>query len=448
MFSSLSDNLNKIFDKLRGRGFLTEDDVNTAMREIRIALLEADVALPVVKEFIEKVKVKAIGSEVLKSITPSQLIVKIVSDELNKISSQTTKKNIFSSTKPPAIIMLVGLQGSGKTTTAAKLALMLRQKQKKEVLLASLDVYRPAAQEQLEILGKQIAINTLPIVAKEDPVTITKRALKEAELGAVDVLILDTAGRLHTDDDLIKELQNIKEASNPIEVILVADSLTGQDAVNISKYFHEKIGLTGVILTRVDGDARGGAALSIKHITGCPIKFIGVGEKPAEFEVFHPERIASRILGMGDVVSLVEKASEAISKADVEKITNKMQRGKFDFEDLLDQLRNLKKMGGVGKLMNLIPGVSKIKNQLSTAGFDEKMISRQEAIILSMTLKERRNPNLLNASRKKRIANGSGSKVEDINRLLKQYLTMCKMMKKFGKMSPDDLKKMERMLNV
>jgi signal recognition particle subunit SRP54 len=448
MFASLSDNLAKIFDKLKGKGFLTEDDVNTAMREIRIALLEADVALPVVKEFIEIVRAKAIGVEVLKSITPSQLIVKIVNDELKNALGGEEVPTLNTSTKPPAVIMLVGLQGSGKTTTAAKIALWLRQKSKKQVLMASLDVYRPAAQEQLEILGKQISIATLPIVPKQDPVEITKRAIKEAELSGVDVLILDTAGRLHTDDELIKELQDIKRVANPIETILVADSLTGQDAVNISKYFNEKIELTGVILTRVDGDARGGAALSIKQVTGCPIKFIGIGEKPSDFEAFYPERIASRILGMGDVVSLVEKASEAISKEDAEKLANKIQKGKFDFEDLLDQLRNLKKMGGVGKLVSLIPGISKIKNQLSAAGFDEKMLKKQEAIILSMTIKERRNPELLNASRKKRIASGSGNKVEDVNRLLKQYLTMSKMMKKFGKMSPDDLKKMERMLNV
>lgn len=447
MFSNLGSNLTKIFDKLRGKGVLTEDDINSAMREIRISLLEADVSLEVIKDFINIIKEKALGAEVIKSISPGQLVVKIVHDELVALlSSESQEVNL--STQPPAVIMMVGLQGSGKTTSTAKLALHLKNKLKKKVLMASLDTYRPAAQHQLEVLGKQVECDTTPIVDKELPLQIAKRALADAKLGQYDVLLLDTAGRLHTDEDLITELQEVKKLTSPIETILVGDSLTGQDAVNIAREFNEKVGLTGIILTRVDGDARGGAALSMRRATNCPIKFLGVGEKPTDFEQFHAERVASRILDMGDVVSLVEKAQEAIDEKEAAKMATRLKHGVFDMNDMLSQFRNLKKMGGMGKLVNLIPGISKMKDQLEGAGFNENIISKQEAIILSMTKNERKNPLLINASRKKRIALGSGTKVEEVNKLLKQHLTMTKMLKKFGGMSPADLKKMERMIGA
>lgn len=447
IFSSLSDNLTKIFDKLRGRGFLSEDDVNQAMREIRIALLEADVALPVVKDFVNQVKEKAIGAEVIKSISPGQLVVKIVSDELTAIlSSDSQELNL--TVQPPAVIMMVGLQGSGKTTTTGKLAFKLTNKQKKKVLVASLDTYRPAAQQQLAALAKQISIDCVDIVADQKPLEIAKRALAQAQSQSYDVLLLDTAGRLHTDDELINELINIKKLTNPIEVMLVADSLTGQDAVNIGKEFNDKVGLTGVTLTRVDGDARGGAALSMRQITGCPIKFIGVGEKPADLEEFYPDRIAARMLDMGDVISLVEKASELVDKQEAERMSKKLQKGKFDMDDLLSQLRSIKKMGGIGKIAGMIPGFGKIKNLMNNMPIDDKVIPHQEAIILSMTKKERRNPAIINASRKKRIATGAGRNVQEVNRLLKQYITMLKMLKRVGNMSPDRMKQFENMLNV
>lgn len=447
IFSSLSDNLTKIFDKLRGRGFLSEDDVNQAMREIRIALLEADVALPVVKDFVNQVKEKAIGAEVIKSISPGQLVVKIVSDELTAIlSSDSQELNL--TVQPPAVIMMVGLQGSGKTTTTGKLAFKLTNKQKKKVLVASLDTYRPAAQQQLAALAKQISIDCVDIVAGQNPLEIAKRALAQAQSQSYDVLLLDTAGRLHTDDELINELINIKKLTNPIEVMLVADSLTGQDAVNIGKEFNDKVGLTGVTLTRVDGDARGGAALSMRQVTGCPIKFIGVGEKPADLEEFYPDRIAARMLDMGDVISLVEKASELVDKQEAERMSKKLQKGKFDMDDLLSQLRSIKKMGGIGKIAGMIPGFGKIKNLMNNMPIDDKVIPHQEAIILSMTKKERRNPAIINASRKKRIATGAGRNVQEVNRLLKQYITMLKMLKRVGNMSPDRMKQFENMLNV
>ena len=447
MFSNLSDSLSKVFDKLRGKGAITEDDLNLAAREIRVALLEADVTLSVAKDFINSVKEKALGAEITKSITPSQQIIKIVSDELESVlGSETQELNL--KTTPPAVIMMVGLQGSGKTTSSAKLALRLNSTKKKKVLLCSLDTYRPAAQDQLSALGRELNIEVVPIIKEEKPLQITKRALSQAEKGSFDVLILDTAGRLHTDDDLIKELQEIKKLSTPIETLLVADSLTGQDAVNIGKEFNEKVGVTGVILTRIDGDARGGAALSMRLTTGCPIKFVGIGEKPKDFEEFHPKRIASRILGMGDVVSLVEKASEVINEKEAEKLAAKLQKGTFDLSDLRSQLKNIGKMGGIGKLMGFIPGFGKIKDQINNAGFGERKIVQQIAIIDSMTAKERRNPAIINANRKKRIASGSGTKVEDINRLLKQFLEMSKMMKRFGKMSPQEMERMQRMLNV
>lgn len=447
MFSKLGNSLGKIFDKLRGKGRISEEDLNLAMREIRLALLEADVSLQVAKDFIKIVQEKAVGVELIKSITPGQQIVKIVHDELVMLlGSEAQELNL--TTEPPAVIMMVGLQGSGKTTSSAKLALRLRNKLKKKSLLASLDIYRPAAQEQLQVLATQLGIDALPINAGEKPVEITKRALKEAKLGGYDILILDTAGRLHTDQQLIDELKQVKQLSNPIETLLVADSLTGQDAVNIAKEFNEKVGITGIILTRIDGDARGGAALSMRQVTAQPIKFIGVGEKPSDFEEFHPERIASRILDMGDVVSLVEKAAEAISEEEAQAMTKRLQKGQFDLNDLLSQLRNLKKMGGMGKMLNFIPGISKFKAEIDKANINENTFAHQEAIILSMTKKERRNPDLLNASRRKRIASGSGTSVQEVNKLIKQFLTMHKMMRKMGGLSPDKIEQMGKMLNV
>ncbi|MBA8666913.1 signal recognition particle protein [Holosporaceae bacterium 'Namur'] len=447
MFSSLSNNLTKVFDKLKRKGLLNESDVSEAMREIRIALLEADVALPAVKEFIDKVKAKAIGSEIVKSVSPAQMVIKIVNDELTEILGSDYQALNLAST-PPAVIMLVGLQGSGKTTSAAKLALLLRKKHKKKVLLASLDVYRPAAQAQLEVLGKQIDITTLPIVANEMPEKISKRALEEAKTNGFDILILDTAGRLHTDPELMEELNKVKELTSPVETILVVDSLTGQDAVNIGKEFNTKIGITGVILTRVDGDARGGAALSMRCITKQPIKFIGVGEKLSDLEEFHPQRAASKILGMGDIVSLVEKAAEMVSEEEAKTLAKRVQKGQFDLNDMLSQFKNLKKMGGIGSMLSMIPGLGKLKNQIGSMAIDDKMFTKQEAIINSMSKAERSDPKIINASRKIRIASGSGTKVQDINRLLKQHLEMSNMVKKVGKMDHKQLAKLGKMMNV
>jgi len=441
MFDSLSQSLGAIFDKLKGKGFLSEDDVNAAMREVRIALLEADVALPVVKDFINIVKERAVGQEVVKSVSPAQMVIKIVQDELEKVlGSESQEINL--NVNPPAVVMMVGLQGSGKTTSTAKIALNLKNKQKKKVLMASLDVYRPAAQEQLETLGKQVQIDTLPIVAGEKPEKITKRALEEAKLSGYDVLFLDTAGRLHIDDELMDELSKVKKLANPSEIMLVADSLTGQDAVNVATSFNEKLSITGIMLTRVDGDARGGAALSMKSVANCPIKFLGVGEKLSELEEFHPSRVAQRILGMGDIVSLVEKAEEEVDKEEAAKMAKKMRKGDFDFNDLSAQLKNIKKMGGMGGIMNLLPGMGKIKKQVEEAGFDESILTRQQAIISSMTEKERRFPKLLNASRKKRIAAGSGTTVQELNQLVKQFKQMHAMMKKMGKMDKKSLMRM------
>lgn len=441
MFDNLSSNFSKIFDKLRGRGFLTEADVDAAMREIRIALLEADVALPVAKEFIQAVKEKAIGQEVLKSISPGQMVVKLVYDHLKTLlGSEQSAINL--ATTPPAVIMMVGLQGSGKTTSTGKIALWLKNKQNKKVLLASLDTRRPAAQEQLATLGKQVGVVTLPIIVGEDPIKITRRALEMGRLEGYDVVMLDTAGRLHIDSELMQELQEVKAISQPIETMLVADSLTGQDAVNVAREFNGQVGVTGIVLTRIDGDGRGGAALSMRQVTGCPIKFLGVGEKPSDMEVFHPERIASRILGMGDVVSLVEKAAETIDQQEAIDLAKKVKKGKFDLEDLASQIKNLKKMGGIGSLMGMLPGIGKIKQQLADAPIDESMLGRQLAIISSMTLKERRNADLISGSRKRRIAAGSGVTVQDVNRLLKQYKDMATMMKKFSRMDKKSLMRM------
>lgn len=433
MFESLSDNLSKVFSKLKSKGVLSESDVSVAMREVRIALLEADVSLPVAKDFIAKVKEKAVGQEVIKSVSPGQMVIKIVQDELEAmLGSDESEINL--NTTPPAVIMMVGLQGSGKTTSSGKLANLLKAKRNKKVLMASLDVYRPAAQEQLEVLGKQISVDTVEIIQGQKPVEITKRAVEKGKTEGYDIVILDTAGRLHIDEQLMTELQDVKKFSSPVETLLVADSLTGQDAVNIASQFNEKIGVTGIILTRIDGDGRGGAALSMRGVTGCPIKFMGVGEKVSEFEPFHPNRIASLILGMGDVVSLVEKAAENIDTLEAKKLEKKLKKGQFDMDDLAKQFKMMRKMGGVGGLMGMLPGLGKMKKEIDEAGVDDKMIIHQEAIISSMTKQERRYPKVINASRKKRIASGCGLTVQEVNRLLKQHKQMAVMMKKVSKM--------------
>lgn len=434
MFNKLSENISGIFSKLTGKGVIREEDVNLAMREIRLALLDADVSLEVTKDFIAKVREKALGEDVIKSITPAQMVIKIVQDELTAFLGSDESELNFKVT-PPAIIMMVGLQGSGKTTSSGKLANYLAKNQNKKTLLASLDIYRPAAQKQLEILAQQIGGHSLPIIEGQKPEQITERALKEAKLGAYDVLILDTAGRLHIDDELMSELQKVKKIANPAETILVADSITGQDAVNVAKEFNEKVGLSGIILTRVDGDGRGGAALSMKAVTGCAIKFIGVGEKIDEFEPFHPERIASRILDKGDIISLVEKAQQVVDKDQAEKMLAKVQKGKFDLDDLANQIKTIKKMGGMGGIASMLPGFGKIKSAMEGANIDESILNHQLAIIGSMTKKERANPDLINASRRIRIASGSGTSVQEVNRILKQFKQMQGAMKKMGKLA-------------
>jgi signal recognition particle subunit SRP54 len=433
MFESLSNNFSKIINKITSRGLLSEDDIDQAMREIRIALLEADVALSVVREFVNKIKEQAKGEKILKSISPGQMIVKIVHDELVNILGQKLAP-INLAVKPPAVIMVVGLQGSGKTTSSAKLALLLKQKMHKNVMLASLDTARPAAKEQLQTLAKQISADSLPIIANEKAIDIAKRALAAAKDSINDVLILDTAGRLHIDEELMQELVEIKSLTSPVEIILVADSLSGQDAVTVAQEFNKLLSLTSIILTRIDGDGRGGAALSIAHVTGCPIKYVGVGEKMNEFHEFHPDRIASRILDMGDVVSLVERAAENINQEDAEKMAARLKKGQFDLNDLLAQLRSLKKMGGISSMLGMIPGLGKLKSQINSADVNEQSMKHQEAIILSMTEKERRDFKLINGSRRKRIALGSGTRVQDINKLLKNFQEMSNMMRKFSKM--------------
>jgi signal recognition particle subunit SRP54 len=432
MFESLSDRLSGIFDGLTRRGALSDKDVSAALREIRRALIEADVALEVVRDFTEKVREKAVGAEVVKSVTPGQMVVKIVHDELvNMLGSDADPISLAAT--PPVTLMMVGLQGSGKTTTTAKIAKRLTEKQKKKVLMASLDVKRPAAQEQLRQLGEQISVDTLPIVADQSPVDIAGRAQQAAKLGGYDVVILDTAGRTHIDEPLMVEMADIKKAGNPHEILLVVDSLTGQDAVNLAQNFDERVGITGLVLTRIDGDGRGGAALSMRAVTGKPIKLIGTGEKMDELEDFHPGRIADRILGMGDVVSLVEKASENIDQEKAAAMAKRMQKGEFDLNDLSDQLDQMKNLGGMGGIMSMLPGIGKMKKQIDEAGLDDSIFKRQQAIISSMTRKERKAPKVLNASRKKRIAAGSGSSVQEVNQLLKMHRQMGDMMKKMGK---------------
>jgi signal recognition particle subunit SRP54 len=433
MFESLSEKLSGILDKLTGRGALSEEDVNAAMREVRRALLEADVALEVVRSFIDRTRTKAVGAAVIKSVRPGQMVVKIVHDSLVETlggEGQTIDLNA----PAPVAIMLVGLQGAGKTTTAAKIAKRLTERNKVKVLMASLDVKRPAAQEQLRVLGEQIGVDTLPIVIGQDPVEIARRAESVARLKGYDVVMLDTAGRTHIDEPLMQEMADIKDAARPHEILLVADSLTGQDAVNLAKSFNERVGVTGIVLTRADGDGRGGAALSMRAVTGKPIKLIGVGEKMDALEEFHPRRLADRILGMGDIVSLVEKAAESLDMEKAAKMAEKMRKGVFDYNDLSDQLAQIEKLGGMGGIMGMLPGMAKMKDQIAAAGIDDGAVKRQRAIISSMTAKERRNPHILaddarKASRKKRIAAGAGVQVEAVNKLIKQHRQMADMMK-------------------
>lgn len=432
MFDSLSEKLGNVFTKLRGKGSLSENDVMAVSREIRIALLEADVALPVVKEFILQIKDRAVGQNVIKGVNPSQQIVKIVHDELVRILGSETAELTFATA--PCAYLMVGLQGSGKTTSTAKIAKMLSEKQNKKVLMASLDVYRPAAQQQLAILGEQTGVATLPIVEGQKPLDIAKRAMDVARKEGYDVVMLDTAGRLSIDEDLMQEVEDIKTFAKPIETLLIADAMTGQDAVNTAKIFNDRVEISGIMLTRVDGDARGGAAMSMKAVTGKPIKLLGIGEKWSEIEQFHPERLAGRILGMGDVVSLVERAVETVSQDDAKKMAAKFKKGQFDFNDLLQQIQQMKKMGGVGSLMKMLPGISAMAGKLEDAGMNDGLIKRQEAIIFSMTAKERAKPELLNGSRKKRIAAGAGVTVQEINVLMKQQKQMALMMKKMRKM--------------
>ncbi len=405
MFESLSEKLSGILDKLTGRGALSEEDVNAAMREVRRALLEADVALEVVRSFVDRTRTKAVGASVIKSIRPGQMVVKIVHNSLIETLGGESQA-IDLNAPAPVAIMLVGLQGAGKTTTAAKIAKRLAERDKRKVLMASLDVKRPAAQEQLAVLGHQVGVDTLPIIPGQDPVAIAKRAETTARLQGYDVVLLDTAGRTHVDEPLMQEMADIRDAARPHEILLVADALTGQDAVNLAKSFNERVGLTGIVLTRMDGDGRGGAALSMRAVTGKPIKLLGVGEKMDAVEDFHPSRLADRILGMGDIVSLVEKAAQSIDAAQAAKMAEKLRKGVFDLNDLAEQLTQIEKLGGMGGIMGMLPGVAKIKDQLASANLDDKFVKRQRAIISSMTPQERRNPDMLKASRKKRIAVG------------------------------------------
>jgi signal recognition particle subunit SRP54 len=431
MFEGLSDKLSTILSTLTRRGALTEEDVNAALREVRRALLEADVALEVVRSFTDKVRARAVGAEVVKSVSPGQQVVKIVHDQLVEMLGADAEV-IDLNAAPPVGILMVGLQGSGKTTTTAKIAKRLTDREKRRVLMASLDTRRPAAMEQLAVLGKQVGVDTLPIVAGQSAVQIARRAMEAARLGGYDVVMLDTAGRVTVDEALMAEAAEVRSATNPHEVLLVADALTGQDAVNTARAFDQRLGVTGIVLTRMDGDARGGASLSMRAVTGKPIKLIGTGEKVDALEEFHPSRVANRILGMGDIVSLVEKAAENFDHDKAQRMAEKMRKGKFDLEDLRDQLAQMEKIGGIGGMLGMLPGVAKMKSQLENANLDDKVIKRQRAIIDSMTPAERRNPDILKASRKKRIAAGSGAKVEEINKLLKMHRQMADVMKMMG----------------
>ena len=439
MFDSLSSRLNGVFETLTRRGALSEADVSAALRDVRIALLEADVALPVVKDFIAGVSAKAVGGDVLKSVAPGQQVIKIVNDHLIEMLGGETAEIAIAAASPPAAVLMVGLQGSGKTTTTAKLGRFLRVSHKKRVLMASLDTSRPAAMEQLATLGVQAEVDVLPVVPGETAVAIARRAMRAGAQEGHDVVLLDTAGRLHVDDELMAECAAVRDIATPAETLLVADALTGQDAVTIAGTFHERIGLTGIALTRVDGDGRGGAALSMRAVTGCPIKLIGVGEKLDAIEPFHPDRIASRILGMGDVVSLVERAQETIDREEAVRLARKAKKGGFDLDDLSKQIQQVRKMGGMEGLLGMLPGVGKVKRQLAEANVDVKLLDRQQAIISSMTPAERRNPKVLNSSRKRRIAGGSGTAVQDVNRLLKQVKQMNLVMKRANKLGEKGL---------
>ena len=440
MFDTLSDRLGQVFDRLKRRGALGEKDVDAALREVRVALLEADVALPVARELIDRVRARAVGAELLRSVTPAQMVVKHVNDVLiEALGTQSVEISLAGA--PPVAILMVGLQGSGKTTTTAKIGCRLADREKKKVLMASLDVQRPAAREQLRVLGEQAGVATLPIVDGQMPVTIAERAMQAARLQGVDVVLLDTAGRLHVDEALMAEAAAVRDAVDPVEILLVADALTGQDAVRVAERFKSRLDVSGIVLTRIDGDARGGAALSMRAVTGCPIKLLGTGEKLDALEAFHPERIASRILGMGDVVSLVEKATEVIDQEQAEKLEAKMRKGTYDLDDLVQQLRQMRRMGDMKGLLGLVPGLAKYGKQLADPAIDDKALARREAIILSMTPAERRNVKLLNGSRKRRVAAGSGTSVPEINRMLKQYKQMTRIMKRMGKMDPRALRR-------
>jgi signal recognition particle subunit SRP54 len=438
MFEALSGKLNGVFDRLRRRGALTEADVAEASREVRIALLEADVALPVVKDIVAKVRERAVGQEVLRSVSPAQQVIKIVNDCLVEAlgggEGVEHVPGISLNAASPVPILMVGLQGSGKTTTSGKIALRLRMRDRKKVLLASLDVHRPAAQLQLETLAKQAGVASLPIIQGQGPLEIAQRAMQVARGELYDVVILDTAGRLSIDEALMEEVAQVKAATRPHESLLVVDAMTGQDAVQTARAFNERVGITGIVMTRIDGDARGGAALSMRAVTGAPIKLLGAGEKLEALEDFHPDRIAGRILGMGDIVSLVERAAETIDKAEAEKLATKMQKGQFDLEDYAAQLKQINKMGSLSGILNMLPGMGKLKGQIDESKLDGSILKRQAAIIGSMTMKERRNPAILKASRKKRIAAGSGTSVQEVNKLLKQFDDMSAMMKRMSKL--------------
>ncbi len=439
MFQTLTQNLTKIFDKIKGTGALTEAHIDSAMRDIRIALLGADVALPVVRAFISEVSEKAKGVEVVKSVSPAQMVIKIINDEMIRLlQPDKNESKINLQSVPPVNLLIVGLQGSGKTTASAKLALKLKN-QGKKVLLVSLDTYRPAAQDQLEILAKSIAVDSLPIIKDQLPVAITERAMSAAKLSGYDVVIYDTAGRLHIDEDMINEAIKIKSLVKPTETFLVMDAMIGQDAVNIASNFNHQLEITGIILSRIDGDSKGGAALGVRYITGKPIKFLSTGEKPDAFEEFDAKRIASRILDMGDVVSFVERAASIIDRSEAEKTAKKLKKGQFDLDDYITQIRMIKKMGGLGSMMNFLPGVSKLSNKIGDLTSGDKTLASQIAIVNSMTKKERKNPDILNASRKKRIATGSGTTVQQVNILLKQFKQISTTMKKVSRMDPKTL---------
>ena len=447
MFEGLSEKLSGIFDQLTRRGALSEADVEAALREVRRALLEADVALEVVRGFTDKARERAVGANVIKSVSPGQMVVKIVSDVLTETLGSEAEP-IDLNAPAPVAIMMVGLQGAGKTTTTAKIAKRLTERQKKRVLMASLDVKRPAAQEQLAVLGRQVGVDTLPIVPGQAPVQIAIRAEEVGRLQGYDVVMFDTAGRTHIDEPLMVEMAEIKAAARPHEILLVADALTGQDAVNLARNFNERVGVTGIVLTRVDGDGRGGAALSMRAVTGKPIKLIGIGEKMDALDDFDPKRIANRILGMGDIVALVEKAAQTIDAEKAQRIAEKMRKGKFDLEDLAEQLAQAEKIGGLSGIMGMLPGVGKLKEQMAAANIDDRILKRQRAIILSMTPQERRNPDILKASRKKRIAAGAGVNVEQVNKLLKQHRGMADMMKAMGGGKRGPMGKMAQMFGL